>query len=173
MQIRFPKWGRCCRAATLHSESPFHDSGQATSHTGRCLAIRKKRHGVRSEVMGKFYLASAHGMALVLCLGVACGNTDALTTNTGGSNSRGSHNVVSCKKDSQCPSGQRCGFTSAMKVKANASCQAAMLHALIPVAAVVAMVDPSIFSAQWVRVPNSRRLRYVPSGPAHELALRR
>src|SRR5438270_7828533 len=117
MQIRFPKWGRCCRAATLHSESPFHDSGQATSHTGRCLAIRKKRHGVRSEVMGKFYLTSAYGMALVLCFGVACGNTDALTTKTGGSNSRGSHNIVSCKKDSQCPSGQRCGFTSGYESK--------------------------------------------------------
>jgi hypothetical protein len=79
--------------------------------------------------MGKFYLASAYGVALVLWLGVACGKTDAQTTKTGGSNSRGSHKVVSCKKDSQCPSGQRCGFTSGCESKGkcvlpsgNASC---------------------------------------------------
>ena len=50
-------------------------------------------------------------------------------------------------------------FHPAVKVKANASSQAAMLRASILVAAAVAMVDPSIFFAQWVRVPNSRRLR--------------
>jgi hypothetical protein len=73
---------------------------------------RKKPCGVRSEVVGKFYLASAYGVALLLWLGVVCGNTDAQTRKTGGSSIRSSHTVVSCNKDSQCPSGQRCGFTS-------------------------------------------------------------
>ena len=72
---------------------------------------------MRSEVVGKFYLASAYGVALLLWLGVACGNTDAQTTKTGGSNIRTLHAVVSCKKDSQCPSAQRCGFTSGCESK--------------------------------------------------------
>ncbi len=81
---------------------------------GHSIAISIARNGteVRSEVVGKFYLVSALGVALVLWLGVACGNTDAQTTRTVGSNIRSSHTGVSCKKDSQCPSGQRCGFTS-------------------------------------------------------------
>ena len=90
---------------------------------------RKKRYGVRSEVMEKFYSGSAYGVALVLWLGVACGNNLAQTTKTGGSNSRGSYKVVSCNRDSQCPSGQRCGFTSGCESKGkcvvpsgNASC---------------------------------------------------
>jgi hypothetical protein len=78
---------------------------------------RKKRYGVRSEGVGKLCLASAYGVALVLWLGVAYGNTDAQTTKTGGSNSRGSYKVVSCKEDSQCPSGQRCGFTPGCESK--------------------------------------------------------
>jgi hypothetical protein len=54
--------------------------------------------------MGKFYLASAYGVAL-LWLCVACGNTDAQTTKASGSRARNSK-LVSCQKDSQCPSGQ-------------------------------------------------------------------
>ena len=87
------------------------------SETRIAIFKRKKRYGVRSEVVGKFYLASAYGVALLLWLGVACGNTDAQTTKTGGSNIRSLHTVVSCKKDSQCPSGQRCGFTSGCENK--------------------------------------------------------
>jgi hypothetical protein len=48
---------------------------------------------------------------------VRCGNIHAQTTTTGGSIIRGSYKVVSCKKDSQCPAGQRCGFTSGCKSK--------------------------------------------------------
>ena len=79
--------------------------------------------------VGKFCLGSAYAVALVLWLGVACCNTNAQTTKTGGSNSRGSHKVVGCNKDSQCPSGQRCGFSSGCEGKGkcvvpsgNASC---------------------------------------------------
>ena len=61
--------------------------------------------------MGKSCLASAYGAALGLWFVVACANTNAQTTTTGGSSVRGSHKVASCKKDSECPSGQRCGFT--------------------------------------------------------------
>jgi hypothetical protein len=73
---------------------------------------------VRSAIRGygKFCIASAYGVALVW-LGLGCGNTNAQTRNTGGSSSRGSHKVGSCKKDSQCPSGQRCGFTSGCESK--------------------------------------------------------
>ena len=45
----------------------------------------------------------------------------------------------------------------AVEVQANASSQAAMLRASILVAAAVAMVDPSIFSAQWVLFLNQHR----------------
>ena len=72
---------------------------------------RKKLHGVRSEVMVKSCLASVYGAALVLWCVVACANTNAQTATTGGSNVGVSHKVASCKKDSECPSGQRCGFT--------------------------------------------------------------
>ena len=59
--------------------------------------------------MKKFCRASACGVALVLGLIAAYGNTQAQTT--GRSHTRSSHKVVTCKKDSQCPYGQRCGFT--------------------------------------------------------------
>jgi hypothetical protein len=78
---------------------------------------RKKLYGQRSEVMEKSCSASAYCAALVLWFAVACGNIHAQTTTTSGSNSPGSHKVVSCKKDSQCPCGQRCGFTSGCESK--------------------------------------------------------
>jgi hypothetical protein len=86
--------------------------------TGTPIVISTARNGREcdQEVMEKFSLASAYGVALVLGL-VACGNTDAQTAKTGGANVRSSHRVVSCKKDSQCPSGQRCGFTSGCEGK--------------------------------------------------------
>src|SRR5258708_2730843 len=67
--------------------------------------------------MGKSCLASAYGAALGLWFVVASANTNAQTTTTGGSNVRGSHKVASCKKDSACPSGQRCGFTGGCESK--------------------------------------------------------
>ena len=47
---------------------------------------------------------------------------------------------------------------AAVKVKANASSQAATIIASIRVAVAVAMVAPSIFFVRWVRVPNTHRL---------------
>ena len=67
--------------------------------------------------MRTFCLASAYGAALVLWLAVACANTHAQTTTASGSNVRGSQKVVSCKKDLECPSGQRCAFTSGCESK--------------------------------------------------------
>ena len=67
--------------------------------------------------MAKSCLASAYGVVLGLWFVVACANTSAQTTTTGGSNVRASHKVASCKQDSECPSGQRCGFTGGCESK--------------------------------------------------------
>jgi len=61
---------------------------------------------VRSEGMRSTCLLSASAVALVLWL-FACGNAWAQTTGT----------ALSCTKDVECPSGQRCGFTSGCKSK--------------------------------------------------------
>jgi len=82
--------------------------------------------------MGKFYLASAYGVALGLWFVVACANTNAQTTTTGGSNVRGSHKVASCEKDSECPSGQRCGFTGGCKSKGKCVVQSRDNHCIDP-----------------------------------------
>jgi hypothetical protein len=77
----------------LFSENDRHDNFN-----------RKKLFRLRSEIVGRLRLASAYVVAAV------CGNINAQTTSTGGSNVRSSHKVVSCDRDSQCPSGQRCGL---------------------------------------------------------------
>ena len=61
---------------------------------------------VRSEGMRSTCLLSVSAVALVLWL-LACGNARAQTTGT----------ALSCTKDAECPSGQRCGFTSGCKSK--------------------------------------------------------
>ena len=73
-------------------------------------AIRKKRQGVRSMVMEKTCLLSTHWLALFLWFLAACGNSRAQAPKTAVPKTRGSHEAVSCMKDAQCPSGQRCGF---------------------------------------------------------------
>ena len=70
---------------------------------------RKKWIGVRSDIMRK-PLVSSFAVALFLWTVVAHGDAEAQTTTSGVSNVRGSNNVTTCKKDSECPSGQRCGF---------------------------------------------------------------
>jgi hypothetical protein len=67
--------------------------------------------------MRKSCLASAYGAALGLWFVVACANTYAQTTMTGGSNVRDSHKIAGCKKDSECPSGRLCGFTGGCETK--------------------------------------------------------
>jgi hypothetical protein len=54
---------------------------------------------------------------LVLWLVAACDNTQAQATKTASSKTRGTHGAVGCTKDTQCPSGQRCGFTSGCESK--------------------------------------------------------
>ena len=66
--------------------------------------------GERSEFMGKICLPLAYGMILVLSLIVACGNSESQATKTSTSGTQSSRTAVRCTKDSQCPSGQRCGF---------------------------------------------------------------
>jgi len=49
-----------------------------------------------------------------LCLLVACGSGSTVVSPAGGTekgNTRSSHGEASCKSNSECPSGQRCGFT--------------------------------------------------------------
>ena len=58
--------------------------------------------------MGKICLPL---FVLILSLVVACGNTEAQATKTSTSKTQSSHTAASCTKDSQCPSGQRCGFS--------------------------------------------------------------
>jgi hypothetical protein len=61
--------------------------------------------------MGKICLPLAQGVALVLSLIAASGNTHAQATERSSSKTHTSHTAVSCTKDSQCPAGQRCGFS--------------------------------------------------------------
>ena len=85
--------------------------------TGQQFSVRKKPHGVRSEVMGKICLPLGRRVALVLWLVASCHHTQAQTTKTATSKTLGSREAVSCTKDAQCPSGQRCGFTGGCESK--------------------------------------------------------
>ena len=67
--------------------------------------------------MRNIYLPLAHILALVLSLVAACGNAQAQTAQAGTSKAQGSRVSLSCTKDAECPSGQRCGFTSGCKTK--------------------------------------------------------
>jgi len=62
---------------------------------------------VRSDIMGK--PSARLFAALLVWVVVVLGNAKAQTSTSSISN-RGSNKVV-CKKDSECPSGQRCGFS--------------------------------------------------------------
>ena len=70
-----------------------------------------------------------------LWLLAACGNgatrvppaKTALTT--GAKNTQSSQHGASCKKDSDCPSGQRCGFTGAMGCEGSGTCVVAVAGA--------------------------------------------
>ena len=66
--------------------------------------------------MRKIFLSWAHGAALVLWL-LACGNAEAQITKAGTSKTQGLQTALSCAKDAECPSGQRCGFTSGCNSK--------------------------------------------------------
>jgi len=75
-----------------------------------CQFNGKKLQEERSEVMGKICSPLTHGMVMVLSLIAACGNTETQASKTNTLKTRSSHTAVNCTKDSQCPSGQRCGF---------------------------------------------------------------
>jgi len=64
---------------------------------------------VRSDMMGK--PSARLCAALLVWVVVVLGNAQAQTSTSSISN-RGSNKVVVCKKDSECPSGQRCGFSA-------------------------------------------------------------
>jgi hypothetical protein len=62
--------------------------------------------------MEKIPLALLRGLPLVLLLIGLCASTQAQTTQISPSKTRGSQTALICTKDAECPSGQRCGFTS-------------------------------------------------------------
>jgi hypothetical protein len=66
-----------------------------------------------------------------LWLLAACGNDAsrvpvATTTTTRAENTQRSRHETSCKKDSDCPSGRRCGFTGAMGCEGSGTCVVAV-----------------------------------------------
>src|SRR5215469_10330703 len=66
--------------------------------------------------MRRTCLPLAYILALV-CLIAASGNTQAQSIRTATFETQGSHRVLTCTKDAECPSGRRCGFTSGCKSK--------------------------------------------------------
>jgi hypothetical protein len=78
--------------------------------------FRKKRQGARSETMVKICLTSTLGL-VVLWLAAASGTTQPQAAGTTTSKSQASQKTISCTKDAECPSGQRCGFSSSCKSK--------------------------------------------------------
>ena len=76
----------------------------------RLFLLRKKWIGVRSDIMGK-PSAWSFAVALLVWVVLVLGNAPAQTTTSGVSNIQGSSKVIACNKDSECPSGQRCGFS--------------------------------------------------------------
>lgn len=68
-----------------------------------------------AENMKKSLLVRMNGVSLVLLIGWACGNSIAQTRTASGMQPL--HGARACSKDSQCPSGQRCGFTSGCNKK--------------------------------------------------------
>ena len=105
-----------------------HISGRDT----RSNFSRKKRQGVQSEVVGKICLPLAQSVALLLSLVAGCGNTEAQATKTRTSKTQSSHTAVSCTKDSQCPSGQRCGFTGGCESKGKCIVPSKTNHCIDP-----------------------------------------
>lgn len=93
---------------------------------------RKKLHGERSQIMRKISLPLVHGVALVLSVVLACGNTAAQATRTRTSKTKSSHSTVSCTRDSQCPSGQRCGFTGGCEIKGKCIVPSKTAHCIDP-----------------------------------------
>jgi hypothetical protein len=84
--------------------------GAARRQTMYPIVSRKKRSGVRSRGVRKSFFVWMNSVALVLWLAGAGGET-AAQTKTATSRMQRSHRARTCKKDSECPSGQRCGFT--------------------------------------------------------------
>ena len=71
---------------------------------------RKDQIEVRSDIMNKLS-AWYFVVALFVSIVVVFGYAQAQTTTSGVSKIQASSNVTVCNKDSECPSGQRCGFS--------------------------------------------------------------
>jgi len=95
----------------------YHDRTVYFSRKLIAISIARRGDECDLRVMRKIYPLLAHILALVLCLIAARGNTRAQIARTGTSKAQASQAAVSCTKDAECPSGQRCGFTSGCKTK--------------------------------------------------------
>ena len=93
---------------------------------------RKVRGECDRRVMRKISLSLVHILALVLCLTAACGNTHAQIAKTGTSKTQGSQAALSCTKDAECASGQRCGFTSGCPSKGKCIVASKVGHCIDP-----------------------------------------
>jgi len=86
-------------------------SGAYLSGAGTINSIARNDEQPDQSFMDKICSTLARGLPLVLWLVGLCGSTQGQTTQ-GTSRTQGSQAVLSCTKDAECPSGQRCGFTS-------------------------------------------------------------
>ena len=84
------------------------------------------------KVMRKILVSMAYILALVLWPLAACGNTQAQTGKTGASKTAGSHAALSCTKDAECRSGQRCGFTLGCRSKGKCIVPSRTSHCIDP-----------------------------------------
>src|ERR1700757_1118253 len=108
--------------------------------------------------------------ALLVWVVVVLGNAQAQTSTSSISN-RGSNKVVVCKKDSKCPSGQRCGF-SGSKSKGKCVLPSHDGYASIPEVVADATVAPRMFSVRLAPERNIHRLPRVSLAVAQRLASR-
>ena len=100
---------------------------------GWCLGFERQiRQGGKSEIMRKICFQFVHVGAVVLWLITLCSNTGAQTPNTGTSKAQNPRATTTCTKDSECPSGQRCGFTGGCQSKGKCIVPSGDSHCIDP-----------------------------------------
>src|ERR1700746_2673231 len=67
--------------------------------------------------MSMICLSPTHILALCLCILAGCVNVQARSSTANISTTRSTQKALNCTNDSQCPSGQRCGFVGGYKSK--------------------------------------------------------
>jgi hypothetical protein len=93
---------------------------------------RKVGRGARSQIMRKSSLSLAHIIPLLVCLVAAWGNAQEKTAKAGTAKTQGSQVALNCTASAECPSGQRCGFTSGCKSKGRCVIPSHAAHCIDP-----------------------------------------